>query len=30
VILELEPRFQTDPSVLPLLFVRASTGRWCR
>ena len=26
VILELEPRFQTDPSVLPLLYVRASTG----
>ena len=26
VILELEPRFQTDPSVLPLLYVRSSTG----
>ena len=26
VILELEPRYQTDPSVLPMLYVRASTG----
>jgi HAE1 family hydrophobic/amphiphilic exporter-1 len=26
VILELAPRFQTDPSVLPLLYVRSSTG----
>ncbi len=26
VILELEPRFQTDPSVLPKLYVRAATG----
>jgi len=26
VILELEPRFQTDPSVLPKLYVRAGTG----
>jgi hydrophobic/amphiphilic exporter-1 (mainly G- bacteria), HAE1 family len=26
VILELEPRYQTDPSVLPLLYVRSSTG----
>ena len=26
VILEFEPRFQTDPSVLPLLYVRSSTG----
>jgi HAE1 family hydrophobic/amphiphilic exporter-1 len=26
VILELAPRYQTDPSVLPLLYVRASTG----
>ena len=26
VMLELDPRFQTDPSVLPLLYVRASTG----
>ena len=26
VILELEPRFQTDPSVLPRLYVRATTG----
>ncbi|HYL87344.1 MAG TPA: efflux RND transporter permease subunit [Burkholderiales bacterium] len=26
VILELTPRYQTDPSVLPLLYVRASTG----
>ena len=26
VILELAPRYQSDPSVLPLLYVRASTG----
>src|SRR5438477_7264723 len=26
VILELAPRYQTDPSVLPLLYVRASSG----
>jgi HAE1 family hydrophobic/amphiphilic exporter-1 len=26
VILELEPRYQIDPSVLPLLYVRSSTG----
>ena len=26
VILELTPRYQTDPSVLPLLYVRSSTG----
>jgi multidrug efflux pump subunit AcrB len=26
VILELQPRFQTDPSALPLLYVRSSTG----
>ena len=26
VMLELDPRFQTDPSVLPKLYVRASTG----
>ena len=26
VIMELDPRFQTDPSVLPLLFVRANSG----
>ncbi|MBI3375984.1 MAG: efflux RND transporter permease subunit [Betaproteobacteria bacterium] len=26
VILELEPRFQTDPSALPMLYVRSSTG----
>ncbi len=26
VILELQPRYQTDPSVLPLLYVRSSTG----
>ncbi|MGP1680193.1 MAG: efflux RND transporter permease subunit, partial [Burkholderiales bacterium] len=26
VMLELEPRFQTDPSVLPKLYVRSSTG----
>jgi len=26
VMLELEPRFQTDPSVLPMLYVRAATG----
>jgi HAE1 family hydrophobic/amphiphilic exporter-1 len=26
VILELSPRYQTDPSVLPLLYVRSSTG----
>jgi HAE1 family hydrophobic/amphiphilic exporter-1 len=26
VILELAPHYQTDPSVLPLLYVRASTG----
>jgi len=26
VILELEPRYQTDPSVLSMLYVRASTG----
>ena len=26
VILELEPRYQTDPSVLPKLYVRSSTG----
>jgi hydrophobic/amphiphilic exporter-1 (mainly G- bacteria), HAE1 family len=26
VILELAPRYQTDPSALPLLYVRASTG----
>ncbi len=26
VILELEPRFQTDPSVLPKLYIRSSTG----
>ncbi len=26
VILELEPRYQTDPSVLPLLYVRSATG----
>src|SRR5207247_11132216 len=26
VILELAPRYQTDPSVLPLLYVRSSTG----
>jgi HAE1 family hydrophobic/amphiphilic exporter-1 len=26
VVMELEPRFQTDPSVLPLLYVRSSTG----
>src|SRR5207244_7661900 len=26
VILELAPRYQTDPAVLPLLYVRSSTG----
>jgi hydrophobic/amphiphilic exporter-1 (mainly G- bacteria), HAE1 family len=26
VILELAPRYQSDPSVLPLLYVRSSTG----
>jgi len=26
VILELAPRFQTDPSVMPLLYVRAASG----
>ena len=26
VILELQPRYQTDPSALPLLYVRSSTG----
>jgi len=26
VILELAPRYQTDPSALPLLYVRSSTG----
>jgi HAE1 family hydrophobic/amphiphilic exporter-1 len=26
VVMELEPRYQTDPSVLSLLYVRASTG----
>jgi hydrophobic/amphiphilic exporter-1 (mainly G- bacteria), HAE1 family len=26
VILELEPKYQTDPSALPLLYVRSSTG----
>src|ERR1700682_1164033 len=26
VIMELEPRFQTDPSVLSLLYVRSATG----
>ncbi|MGA8050194.1 MAG: efflux RND transporter permease subunit [Burkholderiales bacterium] len=26
VILEVEPRFQTDPSVLPMLYVRSNTG----
>ena len=26
VILELEPRYQTDPSVLSMLYVRSSTG----
>ncbi|HUQ76447.1 MAG TPA: efflux RND transporter permease subunit [Burkholderiales bacterium] len=26
VILELAPRYQTDPSVLPMLYVRSSTG----
>jgi len=26
VMLELEPRFQTDPSVLSMLYVRSSTG----
>ncbi len=26
VILELAPRYQTDPSVMPLLYVRSSTG----
>ncbi len=26
VILELEPRYQTDPSLLSMLYVRASTG----
>jgi HAE1 family hydrophobic/amphiphilic exporter-1 len=26
VILELDPRFQRDPSALPLLYVRSSTG----
>jgi HAE1 family hydrophobic/amphiphilic exporter-1 len=26
VILELAPRYQTDPSVLPLLYVRSSSG----
>ncbi len=27
VVMELEPRYQTDPSVLSLLYVRSSTGR---
>ncbi len=26
VILELDPKFQTDPSALPLLYVRSTTG----
>ena len=26
VIMELAPRYQTDPSVMPMLYVRASTG----
>jgi HAE1 family hydrophobic/amphiphilic exporter-1 len=26
VIMELAPKFQTDPSVMPLLYVRSSTG----
>jgi HAE1 family hydrophobic/amphiphilic exporter-1 len=26
VIMELAPRYQTDPSVLPMLYVRSSTG----
>jgi HAE1 family hydrophobic/amphiphilic exporter-1 len=26
VILELEPRYQTDPSLLPMLYVRSSSG----
>jgi len=26
VIMELAPRYQTDPSVMPLLYVRSSTG----
>jgi hydrophobic/amphiphilic exporter-1 (mainly G- bacteria), HAE1 family len=26
VIIELNPEFQTDPSVLPLLYIRSSTG----
>ncbi len=26
VILELAPRYQTDPSVMPMLYVRSSTG----
>jgi HAE1 family hydrophobic/amphiphilic exporter-1 len=26
VILELAPRYQTDPSVLPMLYIRSSTG----
>jgi HAE1 family hydrophobic/amphiphilic exporter-1 len=26
VVMELEPRYQTDPSVLPLLYVRSATG----
>jgi len=26
VILEVEPRFSTDPSVLPMLYVRSNTG----
>jgi len=26
VILELDPKYQTDPSVLPLLFVRSTSG----
>jgi HAE1 family hydrophobic/amphiphilic exporter-1 len=26
VVMELEPRYQTDPSVLPMLYVRSNTG----
>jgi len=26
VILELDPRYQTEPSVLKMLYVRSSTG----
>jgi len=30
VIMEVEPQYQRTPDALSKLYIRSSTGRWCR